>query len=290
MTQSSTSNGSLKTWDGVTLRYIQAGSASAPKLLFIPGWAQTAAQWRKQIDFFTSKYNVTAYDHRGQGESDKPSHGYRISRLASDLNDLIIQLDLTDVTIIGHSMGCSVIWSYWDLFAESRTRISNLVLVDQSVCMTADPAWSPELSASISAVFEPTTAFGIASGLRGPEATITLSGLLRSMFTPSIPDEDLQWTIKQNLKMSYENAATLLIEHASNDWRDVLPRLDVPTLVIGAKGSLFTLQGMEFIAGQVPEAELRIFDKEEMGSHFMFWENPELFHEVVGGFLLKVCQ
>jgi non-heme chloroperoxidase len=288
MAQPSILAGSITTWEGVTLRYTRVGPASAPNILLIPGWAQTAAQWRKQIDFFSLNYSVIAYDHRGHGKSDKPSHGYRISQLASDLNDLILQLNLKDVALIGHSMGCSVIWSYWDSFAESRTRINSLVLVDQSPCMTADPAWSDGYATSISAIFQSATAYGMASGLRGPEAVETMTGVLRSMFTPSISEQDIQWTLEQNLNMSSENAATLLIEHASNDWRDVFPRINVPTLVVGAEGSLFTLEGMEYIASKIPGAKVKAFTKEEKGSHFMFWENPKLFNDVVGEFLEEV--
>jgi non-heme chloroperoxidase len=291
MSSSTITNGSVKTWDDVTLRYIQAGPAPGSTLLLIPGWAQTAAQWRKQIDYFSShKYNVIAYDHRGQGESDKPSHGYRIARLAADLNDLILQLDLKDVTIMGHSMGCSVIWAYWGLFASSRNRIKNLILVDQSACMIPDPSWSPEKAASISVFLKPGMAFELANALRGPEALQAVTGLVGSMFTSTISEEDLKWTLQQNSKMSYDNAATLLIEHSYNDWRDVLPTIDVPTLVIGAEQSLMSVETMPLIANQIPGAKVRVFGKEEKGSHFIFWENPDLFNKVVEDFLNGVSK
>jgi non-heme chloroperoxidase len=284
------SSGSVKTWDNVNLRYIQAGPVSGPKLLFIPGWSQTAAQWEKQIDYFSQTYSVVAYDHRGHGESEKASHGYRISRLAADLHDLITQLDLKDVTIVGHSMGVSVIWCYWDLFADSRKRVSKLVLVDQASYMTADPSWPPERAASISAVFAPATARELGNSMCGPESSAATTALLKSMFTPSVSKEDFDWTVVQNFKMSRDHAATLLIDHANNDWRDVLSRINVPTLVIGAKGSLFTTEGMRWIASQIPGAECRIFEVEELGSHFMFWENPTLFNGVVEDFLHGVAR
>jgi non-heme chloroperoxidase len=61
---------SVTTTDGVKISYIRAGSG--PDLLFIPGWSQTAAQWRKQLVEFSQNYRVTAVDMRGHGESGKP--------------------------------------------------------------------------------------------------------------------------------------------------------------------------------------------------------------------------
>jgi non-heme chloroperoxidase len=277
--------GSIATSDGVVLRYIQAGPSNGPTLLLIPGRAQTAAQWHKQISYFSKKYNVIAYDHRGQGESDKPTSGYRIARLAADLSNLVMQLDLKNMTLVGHSMGCSVIWAYWNIFAESRKRISRLVLVDQSACMTADPSWSEEESIALAAGFKVGVAQEMASGLRSPGALTLVTGLLKSMFTSAISEEDVEYTVQQNLKMSFDNAATLLIQHASNDWRDVLPTINVPTLVVGAEKSLFRSEGMRYIAGEIAGAQLKIFSEEEKGSHFMFWENPELFNRIVETFV-----
>jgi non-heme chloroperoxidase len=280
-----TPTGSITTSDGVVLRYIQAGPSSSPTLILIPGWAQTAAQWHKQISHFSSKYNVIAYDHRGQGESDKPTFGYRVARLAADLSNLVLQLDLKDITLVGHSMGCSVIWAYWTIFAESRKRTSKLVLVDQSSCMTADPSWSEEEATDLAAGFKVGVTQQMASGLRSPGALPLVTGLLRSMFTPAVSEEDIEYTIQQSLKMSYDHAATLLVEHGSNDWRDVLPTINVPTLVVGAEKSLFSREGLMYIAEEIPGARLKIFSEEEKGSHFMFWENPELFNRVVENFL-----
>jgi pimeloyl-ACP methyl ester carboxylesterase len=52
---------------------------------------------------------VIAVDMRGHGESDKPDNGYNIQRLAKDVQDVLVSLNLTDVTLMGHSMGNSVI-------------------------------------------------------------------------------------------------------------------------------------------------------------------------------------
>jgi len=101
--------GVVTTNDGVTLRYEEAGSGKP--LVCIPGWSQTAAQFKHQLTGLSDRYRVIAVDMRGHGESDKPDNGYTIQRLAKDVQDLLVARNLTDVTLMGHSMGSSVIWS-----------------------------------------------------------------------------------------------------------------------------------------------------------------------------------
>ncbi|MGH6902926.1 MAG: alpha/beta fold hydrolase [Geminicoccaceae bacterium] len=73
--------GHVTTSDGVGLYYLEAGSGKP--ILMIPGWSQTAEQFKHQITGLSDRYRVIAVDMRGHGESDKPEFGYKISRLAA---------------------------------------------------------------------------------------------------------------------------------------------------------------------------------------------------------------
>lgn len=272
--------GTLKTWDVVTLSYHQSGPTDAPNLLLIPGWSQTAAQWKKQITHFSQHYRVTTYDHRNHGESGKTKHGMRIARLAADLDDLVRQLDLTEVIMMGHSMGSSVLWAYWDIFAESRKRVKHFVFVDQPPVMTLDPAWSEMEAKSVSAMFKPEGIYDIIHAIIAPGGKDFIRGFVASMFTPDISKDDMEWILKQNEKMSLEDKAALLLDHGSRDWRDVIRTIDIPTLVVTGRASLVPVDGSEWIA-MTTKGDCVVFEKEEGGSHFMFWENPNAFNEIV---------
>src|SRR5215218_1370221 len=132
--------GEVTTNDGVRLRYRETGSGQP--LVLVHGWSQAAALFQYQLDGLSDRYRVIAYDQRGHGESDKPAFGYRIARLAKDLHDFLVALDLHDVAVLGHSLGCSVLWAYWDLFGAER--LAKLILVDQPPFLTRNPAWSSE--------------------------------------------------------------------------------------------------------------------------------------------------
>ncbi|KAK3295015.1 Alpha/Beta hydrolase protein [Chaetomium fimeti] len=275
----------LTTSDGIRLTYTQTGPASGPPILFITGWRQAAIEWRKQSTYFSEAgFRVTTFDLRGHGDSEEPSFGYRISRFAADLDDLLTHLDLRDVAIVGHSMGCSVAWAWWDQYpsSSSRSRVAKFVFVDQPAAMVKDPAWTDEYAAQISATFAPLELFGLASNI-----SAQLEPLVTGMFTPAVSESDLEWVLAQNRKMSDENSAALLVDHAFADWRDVLPRITVKSLVLAGEVSVFPPRGIEWVAQQIPGAEGYTFTEAEKGSHFMFWENPERFNEVVEAFLRK---
>ena len=276
---------SITSSDGVKLTYTWSGPASAPILLLVPGWSQTAAQWEKQIAHFDRSYNVISYDHRGHGESEKPNHGYRVARLGVDLNDLLVALDLKDVVIVGHSMGCAVIWAFWDLFPAARLRIKKLVLVDQPAVMTANPGWTPEYADSVSATLLPNTPYDVGNSIQSEAGKDFARAFIKSMFTSSLPESELDWIMEQNSKMKAEHAATLLADLGNSNWRDVLPRINVPTLVIAPKASIYKSEGIQWVASRIPGAKYRTFSEEEKGSHFVFWENPDLFNQVVEDFV-----
>ena len=140
--------GAVRTSDGVNISYLEAGSGQP--LLMIPGWSQTAEQFKHQITGLSDRYRVIALDMRGHGESEKPDHGYKIDRLAKDVRDVIYALDLQEVNILGHSMGCSVIWNYWNLWGTDR--LAKLLLIDQMPMITSNPAGIDTLTATVSRI------------------------------------------------------------------------------------------------------------------------------------------
>jgi non-heme chloroperoxidase len=76
--------GWFTTNDGVKLHYLEAGSGNP--LVMIPGWSQSAMEFKYQLTGLSDKYHVYALDMRGHGESAKPNHGYRIQRLSADVS------------------------------------------------------------------------------------------------------------------------------------------------------------------------------------------------------------
>lgn len=271
----------IQTNDGIQLNVIDEGTGKP--IILLHGWSQTAELFRYQIDALKKNYRVIAYDMRGHGDSEKPEFGHRISRLAKDLDDLINALNLKNVILLGHSMGCSVIWCYIDLFGEDN--VSKFIFVDQQAFMAINPAWSEDekLKAGASVpqehIFAAVNAFG---GENGEEIS---KKFLASRLTPQTDENTLNWVIEQNLKMPRKLAGTLFLNHMMNDWSDVIPRIKTKTLIITGKASDKTPESQNWIKDSIPGSELVVFEKEERGSHFMFLENPDKFNQVVMEFI-----
>lgn len=269
----------------IELNLVEQGRG--PTLLLIHGWSQSTRLFAKQLAGLSDRYRVIAIDLRGHGESPKPAHGYRIARLATDVREFVHGHDLRDVAIAGHSMGASVIWSYLEQFGAER--LAKLIFIDQAPLVTNGWGLSGQALLDAGAAFTPTSLYETAQSIASDRES-TLAGLRSAFFSDAVDDADFDMAVRESLKIPATHAARLLIDHGSQDWRDliahVIPTFKLPTLVFGGElASIFPPQAAAWIAAQIPGAELSIFTAAERGSHFMFWENPEKFNAVLRRFL-----
>lgn len=270
------------TSDGVRLAYLEAGAGKM--LLFVPGWSQTAAMFAPLLQDLSQDHLTIAIDMRGHGRSDKPAHGYRLARLAADLAEWIDTNAADKITLIGHSMGCSVIWSYLEQYGDSR--IARLVLIDQAPAVTARSNWSEEEIRHAGCLHTPQSLFEALDALTGPHAEQASQDYIRmQLVTPDCPPETVEMMLRENLLFPRADAAKLLLELALHDWRDAIARIRLPTLAVGAEGSIFHPDAQRWIAQQIPQARLSVFSAAEGGSHFMWLENPTKFLAELRAFL-----
>ena len=211
--------GFVKTNDGVRLYYEETGSGKP--MVLIHGGGMSLVWWQRQIPVLSQMFRVIAFDTRGNGRSDKPAWGHRTARYAKDVYDAIEALGLFDVTLVGWSIGARTILSYLELFGGHRLR--GVVLVDEvpsiEVHAPAPPASEPEPAdeaerrrRSIAGIFAPDNA-------------------------QNLTEAEFDWMVAESLKTSSEKTHTLGADYQAQDWRPLLPTIDVPTLVITGQQS-----------------------------------------------------
>ena len=270
---------------GITLSALEGGDGHP--LIMIPGWSQTAAEWRLNAEAITSCRRVIALDMRGHGESDTPGHGYRVYRLAKDLHEVLEGLALSAVDLMGHSRGCAVIWAYLDLYGPSK--IERLVLVDQAPCMLPHADWEAEEKSRYGCFYEDSSGVDeFAAVVNDSTDLASAVELLKGLFNPCYPEDSLRMVAEENLKLPREHASELLRDTAFGDWRDVIERIELPALVVGGETSMFPSASQRWISSKIPGSRLEIFTEAEGGSHFMFLENPDLFNTKVLSFLVDI--
>ena len=106
--------------DSVRLHIEDSGGSGRPVVL-IHGWPLSAQAWEPQVSVLRAAgFRVVAYDRRGFGRSDKPETGYSYDTLADDLQRVMDQCGLQDVTLVGFSMGGGEVARYIGRHGESR--------------------------------------------------------------------------------------------------------------------------------------------------------------------------
>ena len=111
--------------DGVTLRYLTAGSG--PTIVLLHGYAETSRMWRPLMPVLAPRYTVIAPDLPGIGGSDIPADGLDVTRAAVRIHALVKGLGIGKAVIVGHDIGLMVAYAYAAQFP-SETR--KLVLMD----------------------------------------------------------------------------------------------------------------------------------------------------------------
>lgn len=97
-------------------------------IVLIHGWPLSSASWEYQLaELPLHGKRVVAYDRRGFGYSSKPWDGYDYDTLASDLNAVLTELDLQNVTLVGFSMGGGEVARYMSKY--SGARVKNVIFV-----------------------------------------------------------------------------------------------------------------------------------------------------------------
>lgn len=274
----------LITTDGARLAYQDTGGEGAP-LVMLHGWGQTQAMFRHQVEGLAPGRRVVTVDLRGHGKSGTPRHGYRIARLSRDVLELVDHLGLDRFDALGWSMGVSVWWSFIDQYGTGRIR--RFVAVDQPAAVAAVPWMTEREQHDSGAVFDVSGLLYLGAALAGPEGDTVLADFVRGMFSGE-PDPEVLAFVAEEIRSTPAHAGVpLLFDHCAQDWRDVLPRIDVPTLVIGCEGSHVHPDSQRFVAERIPGARLHVFASDVASSHFLFLENPPAFNAVVEEFLAE---
>ncbi|MFI6482429.1 alpha/beta fold hydrolase [Nonomuraea sp. NPDC050663] len=205
----------ITTSDGVELHYLEEGSG--PVTVLVHGYSAPATWWAvQQRALVEAGHRVLAFDRRGHGDAADPAYGQRIARHAADLHEFMATLDLTQVLLVGASMGASVIWSYADLFGTSRVR--GIVSVDQTPKMINTPAWP----------------YGF-YGLTPDNAGVHFADGIPATDRGNPPYDAATAAMLAQLPHKYD----LLRDHASQDWRDVVARVGVPVLFVAGRDSQY---------------------------------------------------
>ncbi|HEY1628031.1 MAG TPA: alpha/beta hydrolase [Streptosporangiaceae bacterium] len=127
--------------DGTTLYYRDHGDG--PPIVLLSSQGLSSSMWQHLMVRLADRgFRCVALDRRGHGRSDDPGKGYDFDRFADDIGELLIQLDLRDVMLVGHSVGGAEAARY--LTRHAADRVSRLVLASTTLPFLARTADNPD--------------------------------------------------------------------------------------------------------------------------------------------------
>ncbi len=91
--------------NGIETYYELHGRKDAPWLTLSHSLACSVRMWDPQIEAFSDRFRILAYDTRGHGDSAAPTGAYTLEMLADDLRGLLQHLNIERTHFAGLSMG-----------------------------------------------------------------------------------------------------------------------------------------------------------------------------------------
>ena len=207
--------GTVAAPDGVSISYTVSGEGS-PELIFIHGWMCDQTFWAAQVDAFASTNTVVTVDIAGHGLSGMAREGWPLLAFGGDVQAVVEYLDLTDVVLIGHSMGGPVALEAARLMP---TRTRGVIAVDS--LQDADAKNDPDQFNGFLAAYE-------------QDFAGTCLQFTSSMFLESADPELVERVTNDMCDHSPEISIALLREFFSYELGPALAAVDVPVRYINA--------------------------------------------------------
>lgn len=248
---------------------------SGKPLIFAHGFGCSQDMWRLVAPHFADDYQVILFDHVGSGGSDlsayRPGKYDSLDGYADDLVEIIEQLDLHDVTFVGHSVG-SVI----GLLAANQipSRFEKLVLVGPSPRYIDDDGYEGGFTQrDIDALLE--SLDGNYFGWSRAIAPVMMG-------TPEQPE------LAEELSDSFCSTDPTIARHFArvtflSDNRADLDRVGVPTLVIQVRDDVIAPMPVgRFVADHIPDSTLVVLP---VSGHCPHLSAPDLVVAAIDDFL-----
>jgi non-heme chloroperoxidase len=263
----------------IDLYYEDLGSGKP--VVLIHGYPLNGHSWERQtMALLDAGYRVIAYDRRGWGQSSQPTTGHDYDTYAADLKELLEQLELTDIVLCGFSMGTGEVTRYLGAYGSDR--------VEKAVLFGAIPPFllktddNPE--GVDGAVFE------------GIKETVLKDryAWFKQFFDDFYNVDKLAperigeqaWQASFNVAcMGSAYSSYACVDTWLTDFRDDLPKIDVPTLVL--HGTEDRILPYEATAARLTDLidEVKVIPVAE-GPHNIGWTH----HEVVNPLLLAFVE
>ena len=253
---------------GHSIAYREGGHG--PALVLLHGFLCDSRCWRRQVTELSDRFRVVAWDAPGAGSSSDPTEPFTTADYARCLAHFLDELDVVRAHVLGLSWGGILAQEFYRMYPQ---RLRCLVLADTYA------GWKGSLP-------EPVCRERLASCLRDAMAPsgALVAKMLPGIFSDGAP-RDIQDEQAAIMSEFHPVGFRLMsISSAETDTRELLPRIQVPTLLLwGDRDRRSPVHVAEQLRAAIPGAELAIIPE---AGHLSNMEQPEVFNVHVRRFCL----
>ncbi|MBK8173656.1 MAG: alpha/beta hydrolase [Sandaracinaceae bacterium] len=268
----------VTSFDGTDIAYHVVGEG--PAIMLGNGLGGSWKAWKHQIAYLSDRYRFISWDYRGLYRSGPPADKKALA-VPDHVKDALVILEhekIERTAFLGWSMGVQV---GIELFRVAPERIATFVLING----VAGRPWETVLDMRAMKSVVPRM-LGAARTMPGVIAAVTrkmvtwpeTAGWAKRMGLASKTlDEELWGELAGSFKdLDMDVYVQVLQRLGDHDGWDVLPTIDVPTLVIAGDRDMFTPRSAsERMVHAIPGSELMVVPG---GTHYAAVEYPELIN------------
>ena len=255
---------------GLRIAYERAGDG--PPLILLHGFVGDSREWRGQLDGLSDEFTVVAWDAPGSGRSSDPPPSFRMPDYADSLAAFVDALGLGAAHVAGLSFGGALAL---ELVRRHPAIPRSLVLAG------AYAGWAGSLPPEVAGE---RLRLSLRSADLPPDEFV--GTMIGSMFSTSAPPEILDGFASIMSEFHPAGFRSMVRALAEADLRDVLPRVDVPTLLLyGDEDMRAPLNVAEDLHAAIPTSRLVVMPGV---GHMSNVEAAERFNAEVRTFLRSV--
>ncbi|PGS47931.1 alpha/beta fold hydrolase [Bacillus sp. AFS041924] len=246
----------------IKLYYNRLGTGEP--LVLIHGLGEVKEGWFKQYEL-ADEYDLIIPDLRGHGENNL-TEGISIKNFAKDVLDLMDELGIESAHILGLSMGGTVAQ---EIYRQAPARCRSLILVSTfHFAPRIIGLWFLHFKMLRSKVFTPQQL-----------SEMTVRACLFSW------EEETLKQFRKYYRPNPEGYDKSMRECFKVDNRELLPKIKVPTLIIGGQFDTITPVWIQLLMHQsIPNSKLVIFKN---SGHVTKMEVAEKFNQTIRSFINK---
>jgi len=259
-------------------------------VLMVHGLGGNHHDWDGAVESLAHRHTIHRFDLLGHGERAATDRNPSLQEMAQDVAQVIEGLALDRPLLVGHSMGALVVMRY--LQDHGETRIAGVCLIDQSPRITTDEHWKLGLFGSLTRAQVQHTLSRLRGDFADTVATEFLAKLapLRQAGSPdALAGRLARWMIAKLARGSgVDRVLSMLESLAEADFRDVIAKLTVPTMVVlgGVSNHYGGLPLGQYYRNTLPDGTVRMYKK---AAHSPHQQEPGRFAADLAAFAAKRC-